>query len=521
MHDRPGVTRDRLSAEVEWQGRPFMLVDTGGIGLLKGEQGGDDFAQEIVTQVQVALDDVDVILFVVSVHEGIVPMDLEVAGMLREAGKPVLLIINKVDTVGHDKGVDEFSELGFEHMFPVSALHDRGVDTPLGQAVGLLPKPLAKPAESGAEEDQAEAEPPMNIAIVGRPNVGKSSIINALTESQRVIVSEISGTTRDAIDVPFEVETDGVRQQYNLIDTAGIRKRRRIKDSVEFFSVNRSDKAIERCDLAVMVLDAAEGVTEQDKKICDKITEAGCACVVVVNKWDLYQAAAEKARKVAAKKAREQGGRKFSRKKQEEMMFEEFGQWVQSNMFFLDYAPVIFTSALDGFQLDRLLEAIRYVSGQLNQTLPTSLLNRALQEAIERNPAPSSKGHRFKLYYATQVGTRPPTFLLFVNRKELFSDNYSRYLTGVLRKAFGFEGCNIRLVAKPRPKSIDPIRRTSVKKKTGKKASLREQSRLKGIKAKKKAARRDDARQAKRKTQRKKPGTKAKGRSRSTPGKPR
>ncbi|MED6326781.1 MAG: GTPase, partial [Verrucomicrobiota bacterium] len=221
VHDRPGVTRDRLSAEVEWQGRPFMLVDTGGIGLLKGEQGGDDFAQEIVTQVQVALDDVDVILFVVSVHEGILPMDLEVAGMLREAGKPVLLIINKVDTVGHDKGVDEFSELGFEYMFPVSALHDRGVDTPLGQAVGLLPKPLAKPVESGDEEDQAEAEPPMNIAIVGRPNVGKSSIINALTESQRVIVSEISGTTRDAIDVPFEVETDGVRQQYNLIDTAG------------------------------------------------------------------------------------------------------------------------------------------------------------------------------------------------------------------------------------------------------------------------------------------------------------
>ena len=318
MHDRPGVTRDRLTAEVEWQGRPFMLVDTGGIGLLKGEKGGDDFAQEIVSQVQVALDDVDVILFVVSVHEGIVPMDLELAGMLREAGKPILLIINKVDTVGHEKGVDEFSELGFKHMFPVSALHDRGVDTPLGQAVGLLPKPLAKPVESGDEEDQAEAEPPMNIAIVGRPNVGKSSIINALTESQRVIVSEISGTTRDAIDVPFEVETDGVRQQYNLIDTAGIRKRRRIKDSVEFFSVNRSDKAIERCDLAVMVLDAAEGVTEQDKKICDKITEAGCACVVVVNKWDLYQVAAEKARKDAAKKAREQGGRKFSRKKQED-----------------------------------------------------------------------------------------------------------------------------------------------------------------------------------------------------------
>jgi GTP-binding protein len=489
VHDRPGVTRDRLSAEVEWQGRPFMLVDTGGIGLLKGEQGGDDFAQEIVTQVQVALDDVDVILFVVSVQDGVLPMDLEVASMLRTADKPVLLIINKVDTAGHARGVDEFSELGFEHAFPVSALHDRGIDTSLGQAVKFLPELLVHP-EGGEDQDENQhaKELPMNIAIVGRPNVGKSSIINALTQSQRVIVSEISGTTRDAIDVPFEVETDGVRQHYNLIDTAGIRKRRRVKDSVEFFSVNRSDKAIERCDLAVIVLDAAEGVTEQDKKICDKITDAGCACIIVVNKWDLYKAAAEKARKAEAKKTKEKGGRKFSLKKQQEMMFEEFGRWVQANLFFLDYAPVIFTSALDGFQLDRMLEAIRYVSGQLNQTLPTSLLNRTLQKAVERSPAPSSKGHRFKLYYATQVETKPPTFLLFVNRKELLSDNYTRYLIGVIRKSFGFEGCNIRLVAKPRPKSIAPIRRTSIKKKTGKKASYREKFRLKDVQKKKKAA---------------------------------
>ncbi|MEC9331426.1 MAG: ribosome biogenesis GTPase Der [Verrucomicrobiota bacterium] len=489
VHDRPGVTRDRLSAEVEWQGRPFMLVDTGGIGLLKGEQGGDDFAQEIVTQVQVALDDVDVILFVVSVQDGVLPMDLEVASMLRAADKPVLLIINKVDTAGHDRGVDEFAELGFENAFPVSALHDRGIDISLGKAVEFLPEILVHPegAEGQADDHQAN-DVPMNIAIVGRPNVGKSSIINALTQSQRVIVSEISGTTRDAIDVPFEVETDGVRQRYNLIDTAGIRKRRRVKDSVEFFSVNRSDKAIERCDLAVIVLDAAEGVTEQDKKICDKITDAGCACVIVVNKWDLYKAAAEKARKAEAKKTKEQGGRKFSSKKQQEMMFEEFGRWVQANLFFLDYAPVIFTSALDGFQLDRMLEAIRYVTGQLNQTLPTSLLNRTLQKAIERSPAPSSKGHRFKLYYSTQVETKPPTFLLFVNRKELLSDNYTRYLIGVIRKSFGFEGCNIRLIAKPRPKSIEPIRRTSIKKKTGKKASYREKFRIKDVQKKKKAA---------------------------------
>ena len=489
VHDRPGVTRDRLSAEVEWLGHPFTLVDTGGIGLLKGERGGDDFAREIITQVQVALDDVDVILFVVSVQEGVVPMDLEVAGMLREAGRPVFVMVNKVDTAAHEQGVDEFAELGFEHIFPVSALHLRGIDIPIGQAVSRLPEHLDKP------EEQAATEPPLNIAIVGRPNVGKSSIINALTRSQRVIVTEISGTTRDAIDVPFEVVTDGVRQRYNLIDTAGIRKRRRIKDAVEFFSVNRADKAIERCDLAVLVMDAAEGVTEQDKKICDRITEAGCACVIVVNKWDLFQAGLEKARKREAKKTVAQGGRKLSRKKQEELMYEEFGKWVKSNLFFIDYAPVIFTSAIEGFQLDRLLEAIRYVSSQLQKTTPTSLLNRSLQAALERNPAPSSRGHRLKLFYATQVNAKPPTFLLFVNRKELMSDNYSRYLIGVLRKSFGFEGCHIRLVVKPRPKSIEPIRRTVTKKgKTSKKVTKREIQKLRDETKRKKDAKKKAAR---------------------------
>ncbi len=489
VHDRPGVTRDRLSAEVEWLGHPFTLVDTGGIGLLKGERGGDDFAREIITQVRVALDDVDVILFVVSVQEGVVPMDLEVAGMLREAGRPVFVMVNKVDTAAHEQGVNEFAELGFEQLFPVSALHARGIDLPLGQAVNLLPEQLAKP------EEQAAAEPPLNIAIVGRPNVGKSSIINALTRSQRVIVTEISGTTRDAIDVPFEVVTDGMRQSYNLIDTAGIRKRRRIKDAVEFFSVNRADKAIERCDLAVLVMDAAEGVTEQDKKICDRITEAGCACVIVVNKWDLFQSGLEKARKREAKKTVAQGGRKLSRKKQEELMYDEFGKWVKANLFFIDYAPVIFTSAIEGFQLDRLLEAIRYVSSQLQKTTPTSLLNRTLQKALERNPAPSSKGHRLKLFYATQVQSKPPTFLLFVNRRELMSDNYSRYLIGVLRKAFGFEGCHIRLVAKPRPKSIEPVRRkTTVKNQTSKKVTKREIQRIRDETKRKKNAKKKAAR---------------------------
>ena len=504
VHDRPGVTRDRLSAEVEWQGHPFTLVDTGGIGLLKGERGGDDFAREIVTQVQVALDDVGVILFVVSVQEGVVPMDLEVAAMLREAGRPVFVMVNKVDTAAHEQGVGEFAELGFEHVFPVSALHARGIDIPIGQAVSRLPQQLVRP------EDQDDGEPPLNIAIVGRPNVGKSSIINALTRSQRVIVTEISGTTRDAIDVPFDVVTDGMRQSYNLIDTAGIRKRRRIKDAVEFFSVNSADKAIERCDLAVLVMDAAEGVTEQDKKICDRITEAGCACVIVVNKWDLFQAGLEKAQKREAKKTVAQGGRKLSRKKQEELMYKEFGKWVKSNLFFIDYAPVIFTSAVENFQLDRLLEAIRYVSSQLQKTTPTSLLNRSLQAALERNSAPSSKGHRLKLFYATQVKSRPPTFLLFVNRKELMSDNYSRYLIGVLRKSFGFEGCHIRLVVKPRPKSIEPIRRTVTKKsKTSKKVTKREIQKLRDKTKRKKDAKKKAARKGIGRTK-KRPAKKAK-----------
>ena len=512
VHDRPGVTRDRLSAEVEWHGHPFTLVDTGGIGLLKGERGGDDFAREIVTQVQVALDDVGVILFVVSVQEGVVPMDLEVAGMLREAGRPVFVMVNKVDTAAHEQGVDEFAELGFEHVFPVSALHARGIDIPIGQAVGRLPERLAKPVDEAGEESQSAAEPPLNIAIVGRPNVGKSSIINALTRSERVIVSEISGTTRDAIDVPFDVVTAGVRQRYNLIDTAGIRKRRRIKDAVEFFSVNRADKAIERGDLAVLVMDAAEGVTEQDKKICDRITEAGCACVIVVNKWDLFLAGLEKARKRGVKKTVAQGGRKLSRKKQEELMYEEFGKWVKSNLFFIDYAPVIFTSAIEGFQLDRLLEAIRYVSSQLQKTTPTSLLNRSLQAALERSPAPSSKGHRLKLFYATQVNSKPPTFLLFVNRKELLSDNYTRYLIGVLRKSFGFEGCHIRLVVKPRPKSIEPIRRTVTKKgKTSKKGTKREIQKLRDETKRKKDAKKKAARKGSGRTK-KRPAKKAKKR---------
>jgi GTP-binding protein len=296
----------------------------------------------------------------------------------------------------------------------------------------------------------------LKLAIVGRPNVGKSSIINALTNSERVIVSPIPGTTRDSVDVPFEIETDGVRQSCVLIDTAGVRKYRRIADSVEFFSVERTKDSIARCDIVVLVLDADAGITEQDKKIGDLITEHHKACVIVVNKWDLVTEAVRKAREEEIAR-RERKERRYGPK--EMTTLAEFGEWVQQHLFFLDYAPVIFTSAKSGFQLDRLLEAVRYVAAQLKQQLPTSIVNRALHDAVERRQPVSSRGHRLKFFYATQVRQAPPTFVLFVNRSDLFSDAYKKYLAKSMRTAFGYEGCPILLVPRARPKTIEPVRK--------------------------------------------------------------
>jgi GTP-binding protein len=314
-------------------------------------------------------------------------------------------------------------------------------------------------SDEGDETPSSIFHPPssLKLAIVGRPNVGKSSIINALTQSDRVIVSPVPGTTRDAIDVPFEVETDGVRQPYVLIDTAGMRKSRRVDDSIEFFSVQRAVDSIVRSDITVLVLDAEAGITEQDKKIADRIVEACRACIVVVNKWDLV---AESVRQV-----REEEMEKRNKKQRTEGQAKiistlgEFGQWVQDKLFFLDYAPVIFTSAKSGFHLDRLLEAVRYVAAQLQQKIPTAILNRTLRDAIERRQPVSAVGHRLKFFYATQVRQAPPTFLLFINRDELFSDQYKKYLAGELRRAFGYEGCPLVLVPKPRPKTVEPIRK--------------------------------------------------------------
>lgn len=469
VHDEPGVTRDRVSAEAEWRGRPFTLVDTGGIGLLRREKSSDIIVKATVNQVDLAIEAANVIILVVNVQEGIVPLDREVAQRLRLCGKPVLVAVNKVDTYRVEAQAAEFSQLGFEKVFPVTAIHGEGIDNLMQEAIRLLPAftpeaaaPVEEPAEvaAGADSEQPLPRKPMGalkLAIVGRPNVGKSSIINALTKSERVIVSEIPGTTRDSVDVPFEVETDGVRQKYVLIDTAGMRKTRRVGDSVEFFSVQRSEESIARCDIAVLVLDAASGILEQDKKIADRIVEARKACIVVVNKWDLYADAVREARTEEIERRK----KKQRREGNEDplTMLGEFGAWVQEKLFFLDYAPVIFTSAKSGFHLDRLLEAVRYVAAQLQQKIPTALLNRTIQDAVERRQPVSAAGHRLKFYYATQVRQAPPTFLMFVNRDELFSDAYKKHLAGDLRKAFGYEGCPIILVPKARPKTIEPVRK--------------------------------------------------------------
>ncbi|MGO9587130.1 MAG: ribosome biogenesis GTPase Der [Limisphaerales bacterium] len=467
VHDQPGVTRDRISAEAEWHGRAFTLVDTGGIGLLRREKAGDVIVKAAMEQVDLAIESANVIILVVNVQEGIVPLDREVAEKLRRSGKPVLVAVNKVDTSRAEKGLDEFSQLGFENIFPVSAIHGEGIEPLMDTAMAALPPEVSSVQSSVFSEEQSDAgsletenlklKTALKLAIVGRPNVGKSSIINALTQSGRVIVSPVPGTTRDSIDVPFEVETDGVRQKYVLIDTAGMRKTRRVDDSIEFFSVQRAVDSIERCDIAVLVLDAEAGITEQDKKIADKIVEARKACIVVVNKWDLVAESVRQVREEEIekriKKHRTEGQAKII------STLGEFGQWVQDKLFFLDYAPVIFTSATSGFNLERLLEAVRYVAAQLQQKIPTAILNRTLRDAIERRQPVSAAGHRLKFFYATQVRQAPPTFLLFINRDELFSDQYKKYLADQMRLAFGYEGCPLVLVPKPRPKTVEPIRK--------------------------------------------------------------
>lgn len=463
VHDEPGVTRDRISVEAEWRGRQFTLVDTGGIGLLRGEKAQDVITQAALEQVELAIEAANAIILVVNVQEGVVPLDQEVAERLRKSRKPILVAVNKVDTYRAEAGADEFTKLGFEKIFPVTAIHGEGIEALMDAATKYLPEAEVQ-KEITEKDDFAEPSEEkkrergiLKLAIVGRPNVGKSSIINALTKSERVIVSAIPGTTRDAVDVPFEVETEGVRQKFVLIDTAGVRQERRIDNSIEFYSVNRTEESIARSDITIFVVDAAAGITAQDKKVAGKIIEEKKACIVVVNKWDLVAENVEKARKEEIERRNKKKVRDDTTKRMTTL--SEFAEWVQKQLFFLDYAPVIFTSAKSGFHLERLLESIRYVAAQLEQNIPTAILNRTLNDAIIRKQPVSASGNRLKFFYATQVRQAPPTFLLFVNRDDIFSDAYAKYLSGEMRAAFGYEGCPIQLVPKPRPKTIEPKRK--------------------------------------------------------------
>ncbi len=467
VHDQPGVTRDRISVEAEWRGYPFTLADTGGIGLLRGEKSNDIILQAAVQQVELAIEAAQVIIFVVNVRDGVTPLDREVADRLRRSRKPVVVAVNKIDHEGFDANLPEFSALGFEKLVAVSAIHGIGIEQLVDAAFAWLPAESAEDQTDNSEApDRANAElptdgrhlGPMKLAVVGRPNVGKSSLINALARSERLIVSPIPGTTRDAVDVPIQIETDGVRQEYVLIDTAGVRQERRIDDSVEFFSVKRTDESIARCDIAILVIDAESGVSAQDKKVAGKILDERKACIIVVNKWDLVADSVLKARQetIAKREARET---RLEGNREPLSTLGEFATWVQEQLFFLDYAPVIFASAKSGFHLERLLEAIRFVAAQLQQKVPTALLNRALYDAIEERQPVSSAGHRLKFFYATQVRQSPPTFLLFVNRAQLLTEQYTKYLASRLRMAFGYEGCPLVLVPKARPKSIEPKRK--------------------------------------------------------------
>jgi GTP-binding protein len=453
VHDEPGVTRDRVLIEAEWRGRPFTLVDTGGIGLRQGEKSDDVITGAAMDQVQLALESASVLMLVVNVQEGLLPLDQEVASRLHASGKKILLVANKADHAGFDDDAEALSALGFDRVFPVSAIHGRGTDDLMQSAIDLLPKPETTSAPEPTDEDQPAGDEALKLAIIGRPNVGKSSIINTFARSERVIVSSIAGTTRDSVDVPIQVEAEGQQHQYVLIDTAGIRKKRRVDDSVEFFSVKRAEASIERCDIAVHVMDAQCGVTLQDKKIGGKIAEAKKACILVVNKWDLYEASLVKAREEVDASPNKKRGRSAWL-----TTLADFGKWVQEQLFFLDYAPVIFTSASSGFHLERLLEAIRFVEGQLKQKVPTSLLNRTLHDAVAARQPVSKQGTRLKFYYATQVKIKPPTFRLFLNRRELFTDQYAKYLAGQMRKAFGYEGCPVIFEPRDRPKKVESIR---------------------------------------------------------------
>ncbi len=406
VEDEPGITRDRLYAESTWRGRPFILVDTGGL-----ESGDCDITRQVRLQVELAIEEADVILFVVDARQGLTPHDEEVARILRAANKPLILVANKVDSREIVSHAMEFYALGLGDPVFVSAEHGRNIGDLLDLVVDRFPD---EPSE-GETEDEG-----LKVAVVGRPNVGKSSLVNAILGEERVIVTDIPGTTRDAIDTHFT--RNG--RAYTLIDTAGMRRKSRIDDSVERYSVYRTLRAVERSTVCLFLLDATAGVVEQDQRIAGFVHESGKGIIIVVNKWDLIES------------------------KQDTM--REFEEHIRRQLAFLNYAPIVFVSALTRKRLPQLMDMVDYVADQSCIRVSTGTLNRLLQDAIARVQPPSRRGVRLKAYYMVQTQVQPPTFLLFVNNPELLHFSYRRYLENCLRETYGFHGNPIIIKARAR-----------------------------------------------------------------------
>ncbi len=402
VEDTPGVTRDRIYGETDWNGRKFSLVDTGGI-----EPNSDNqilsFMRE---QAQIAIDNATVIVLVVDIRTGMTAADQEVAGMLQRSKKPIVLAVNKMDSTGvPDPEFYEFYNLGLGDPIAVSAIHGHGTGDLLDACVKYFP-----PEDTSEEEDDV-----VQVAIIGKPNVGKSSLTNQILGEQRVIVSDVAGTTRDAIDSYFENETG----KFNFIDTAGMRKKSKVDDNIEKYSVLRATMAIERADVCLIMIDAQEGVTEQDTKVAGLAHEAGKACIIVVNKWDLVE--------------------------KDDKTMDRMREDIRRDLSYMTYAPILFISAMTGQRVNRLFELINYVNNQAATRITTGMLNSVLADAQTRVQPPTDKGRRLKIYYMTQVAVRPPHFVVFCNDKRLFHFSYQRYLENQIRGVFGLEGTPVIL----------------------------------------------------------------------------
>ena len=407
VDDTPGVTRDRIYGDAEWLGRKLMLVDTGGI-----EPKTDDIIlASMRAQAQLAIDTASVIIFVTDIKSGVTAADQEVAAMLRRSGKPIVLCVNKCDAIGETPTeFYEFYNLGLGEPIAVSSVHGHGTGDLLDEVVGHIP----------VEEFSDEEEDIINVAVIGKPNAGKSSLVNKIAGEERSIVSNIAGTTRDAIDT--RIERNGVK--YNFIDTAGLRRKSKVDDKIEKYSVLRAKMAIERADVCVIMIDGVDGFTEQDSKVAGLALEQGRACIIVVNKWDAVE--------------------------KDGTTMDSYRKKLMKDFSFMPYAPILFISAKTGQRVDRLFELIKYVNEQNTMRISTGMLNDILADATARVQPPTDKGKRLKIYYMTQASTKPPTFVCFCNKAELFHFSYQRYLENQIRSTFGLEGTPVRFVIRER-----------------------------------------------------------------------